>query len=89
MVVIETVYGSASEKVWVPKVDSWWGGWCSGMADIAITDVDSAETKIWVIFLKGEFSGTPIYRLRCAWGTGSRGTNQSGGCNTVHTVMIR
>ena len=59
------------------------------MADIAITDVNSAETKIQVVFLKGELSGTPIYRLQCAWGTGSRGTNQSGGCNSVHAVMIR
>ena len=59
------------------------------MADIAITDVDSTETKIQVIFLKGELSGTPIYQLRCAWGTGSRGTNQSGGCITVHAVVIR
>ena len=59
------------------------------MADIAITDVDSAETKIQVVFLKGELLGTSIYRLRCAWGTGSRGTNQSGGCNTVHAVIIR
>ena len=60
-VVVETVYGSASEKAWVPKVDSWWSRWRSGMADIAITDVDSAETKIRVVFLKGELSGTPIY----------------------------
>ena len=59
------------------------------MVDITITDVDSVETKIWVVFLKGELSGTPIYRLRCAWGTGSRGTNQSGGYNTVHAVVIR
>ena len=59
------------------------------MADITITDVNSTETKIRVVFLKGEFSGTLIYQLRCAWGTGSRGTNQSGGCNTVHAVVIR
>ena len=59
------------------------------MADIAITDVDSAETKIWVVFLKSELLGTPINQLWCAWGTGSRGTNQSGGCNTVHAVVIR
>ena len=59
------------------------------MADITITDVNSAETKIRVVFLKGELSGTPIYQLWCAWGTGSRGTNQSGGCSTVHTVVIR
>ena len=59
------------------------------MADITITDIDSAETKIRVVFLKGELLGTPIYQLRCAWGTGSRGTNQSGGCNTVHAVVIR
>ena len=60
-VVMETVYGSTSEKAWVPEVDSWWGGWCSRMADITITDVDSAETKIQVVFLKGELSGTSIY----------------------------
>ena len=59
------------------------------MADIAITYVDSTETKIRVIFLKGELLGTPIYRLRCAWGAGSRGINQSGGCSTVHAVVIR
>ena len=59
------------------------------MADIAITDVDSTETKIQVILLKGEFLGMPIYRLRCAWGAGLRGTNQSGGHSTVHAVMIR
>ena len=86
---METVYRSASEKAWVPKVESGWGGWGSGMADIAITDVNSAETKIQVVLLKGEFSGTLIYQLRYAWGTGLRGTNQSGGCSTVHAVMIR
>ena len=59
------------------------------MADITITDVNSTETKIQVVFLKGELLETPIYQLRCAWGTGSIGTNQSGGCSTVHTVMIR
>ena len=86
---METVYRSASEKVWVPKVESGWGGWGSRMADITITDVDSTETKIRVILLKGEFSGMLIYQLRCAWGTGLRGINQSGGCSTVHAVVIR
>ena len=59
------------------------------MADIAITDVDSAETKIQVVLLKGELSGMLIYQLRCALGTGLRGTNQSGGCSTAHAVVIR
>ena len=31
------------------------------MVDITITDVDSIETKIWVVLLKGEFLGTLIY----------------------------
>ena len=85
---METFYRSASEKAWVPKVDSEWGGWGSGVTDIAMTNVNSTETKIWVVLLKGKFLETLIYQLRCAWGTGLRGTNQSRGYWTVHTVVI-
>ena len=85
---METVYRSASKKAWVPEVESRWSGWGSRMVDITITDVNSIETKIWVILLKGEFLGMLIYQLRCAWGSGLRGTNQSGGYRTVHAVVI-
>jgi len=78
-VVMETFYWSCSEESGVPKVDSKWGGWGSGVTAIAMTQVDSAETKIRVVCRKGDLSGTPIYRLRCTWGTGFRGINQSGG----------
>jgi len=78
-VVVETFYRSCSEESGVPEVDSKWGGWGSGVMAIAMTKVDSAETKIWVVVRKGDLSGMPIYQLRCAWGTGLRGTNQSGG----------
>jgi len=76
---METFYRSCSEESGVPEVDSEWGGWGSGVTAIATTKVDSAETKIQVVVRKGDLSGTLIYRLRCAWGTGLRGTNQSGG----------
>jgi len=76
---MKTFYRSCSEESGVPKVDSEWGGGSSGVTAIATTKVDSAETKIRVVIQKGDLSGTPIYRLRCAWGTGLRGTNQSGG----------
>jgi len=76
---METFYRSCSEESGVPEVDSEWGGGSSGVTAIATTKVDSAETKIRVVVQKGDFSGTPIYQLRCAWGTGLRGTNQSGG----------
>ena len=88
LVVVETFYRSCSEESGVPEVDSKWGRWGDGVMAIAMTNVDSAETKIWVVVWKGEFSGTPIYQLRCAWGTGLRGINQSGGYRTVHTVVI-
>jgi len=76
---METFYRSCSEELGVPEVDSKWGGWGSRVTAIATTKVDSIETKIQVVVQKGDLSGTPIYRLRCAWGTGLRGTNQSGG----------
>jgi len=76
---METFYRSCSEEPGVPEVDSEWGGGSSGVTAIATTKVDSAETKIRVVVRKGDFLGTPIYRLRCTWGTGLRGTNQSGG----------
>jgi len=79
LVVVETFYRSCSEESGVPEIDSKWGGWGSGVMAIAMTKVDSAETKIWVVIQKGNFSGMLIYQLRCAWGTGLRGTNQSGG----------
>jgi len=66
-------------EVLVPEVDSKQGGWGSRVTAIAMTNVDSAETKIWVVIQKGEFLGTLIYQLRCAWGTGLRGIYQSGG----------
>ena len=76
---METFYRSCSEESGVPKVDSKWGGWGSGVMAITMTKVDSTETKIWIVVQKGDLLGTPIYRLRCAWGTGLRGINQSGG----------
>jgi len=76
---METFYRSCSEDLGVPEVDSEWGGWGSGVTAIAMTKVDSAETKIRVVIQKGDLLDMPIYRLRCAWGTGLRGTNQSGG----------
>jgi len=76
---METFYRSCSEESGVPEVDSKWGGWGSRVMAIATTKVDSAETEIQVVVRKGDLSGTPIYQLRCAWGTGLRGTHQSGG----------
>jgi len=76
---METFYRSCSEELGVPKVDSKWGGWGDRVMAIAITNVNSAETKIQVVLWKGEFLGMLIYQLRCAWGTGLRGINQSGG----------
>jgi len=58
---METFYRSCSEESGVPEVDSKWGGGSSGVTAIATTKVDSAETKIWVVVRKGDFSGTPIY----------------------------
>ena len=55
------------------------GGWGDRVMAIAITNVNSAETKIQVVLWKGEFLGMLIYQLRCVWGTGLRGINQSGG----------
>jgi len=78
-VVMETFYRPCSEGLGVPEVDSEWGGWGSGVTAIAMTNVDSTETKIQVVIQKGEFSGMLIYQLRCAWGTRLRGINQSGG----------
>jgi len=76
---METFYRSCSEELGVLEVDSKWGGGSSGVTAIATTKVNSAETKIRVVVRKGDFSGMLIYQLRCAWGTGLRGTNQSGG----------
>ena len=61
MVVVETFYRSCSEESGVPKVDSKWGGWGSGVIAIAMTNVNSAETKIQVVIQKGKFLGMPIY----------------------------
>jgi len=85
---METFYRSCSEESGVLEVDSEWGGGSSRVTAIAMPKVNSAETKIQVVIQKGDLSGMPIYRLRCAWGTGLRGTNQSGGQRTIHTVVI-
>jgi len=61
LVIMETFYRSCSEELGVPKVDSCWGGWGSGVMAIAITNVDSAETKIWVVNWKGDLLGMLIY----------------------------
>ena len=46
LVVMETFYRPCSEGLGVPEVDSEWGGWGSGVTAIAMTNVDSTETKI-------------------------------------------
>jgi len=49
LVIMETFYRSCLEELGVPKVDSKWGGWGSGVTAITTTNIDSAETNIWVV----------------------------------------
>jgi len=46
---METFYRSCSEESGVPEMDSKWGGGSSRVMAIATTNIDSAETKIWVV----------------------------------------